>query len=711
MGTKKETDVLKKKVKGLNKIIQEIWDALNVNEKLSYLKSRKSLFGIYSCLCVSTIDYYKQNRIKFFSPLLHKPNIQWQALPYAFPISPLGGFDDSGVTWVPPAGSTILVAFEGGFRRNAYYLGTTWSRRRNENSDAPLQRRAAFQYPVPEYEAIYKDKRDGYLVGPNDGSQVFPPWNTENYNGFDIDSIQDVETNPNASKRITYPNIYGFKTPEKHMVKMVDGDARCNRRWKRLEIMSGNGNWLIMKDDPFHYCGQWANPKCGQKIYREGDVSCIEGVPNPVDEASEKSAQTSFVGSSSELNAQLISFGEEYLPDRERFDSCKITKELSDADRADNQLKSSQNGTNPFFKQASECRPYRGPGTPENNKCDLPQTGIQILSLSGHSFVMDDSVEYPSGESDWHRSLSFFDYGCTDLFMGRVYLKSSSGHSIEMNDLESTTKVRDVKNGIKLQSALGNLIFMCDESFNKRGQAADNQGIIIRSTSNNIIQLSDEGNKLDVEPRTSNKQGPVSKATGAKIMMRTGYGLMFEMRDASNQEKTENQFVRIIAPQKDNKVRGPHVFVMAEKPTGKGQVLLRTGGEFIQICTDDSTDIVGYRQEGDKTINNDGNKAEIIARDRYQFVTRNKYEHQNGQTIDWADQVKYVLAGKDYPLVDDNGIEYDKGPGVFNAVFFLPYTDEEGNYTGGGELRISDRVFISGSQESVPVYDSFIRKI
>ena len=41
MGTKKETDVLKKKVKGLNKTIQEIWDALNVNEKLSYLKSRK----------------------------------------------------------------------------------------------------------------------------------------------------------------------------------------------------------------------------------------------------------------------------------------------------------------------------------------------------------------------------------------------------------------------------------------------------------------------------------------------------------------------------------------------------------------------------------------------------------------------------------------------------------------------------------------------
>ena len=62
-------------------------------------------------------------------------------------------------------------------------------------------------------------------------------------------------------------------------------------------------------------------------------------------------------------------------------------------------------------------------------------------------------------------------------------------------------------------------------------------------------------------------------------------------------------------------------------------------------------------------------------------------------------------------IVDDNGVEYDKGPGIFNAVFFVPYTDEEGKPTGGGELRISDRVFISGSQKSVPVYDSFIRKI
>ena len=183
------------------------------------------------------------------------------------------------------------------------------------------------------------------------------------------------------------------------------------------------------------------------------------------------------------------------------------------------------------------------------------------------------------------------------------------------------------------------------------------------------------------------------------------------MRDASNQEKTENQFIRIIAPQKDNKVRGPHIFIMTEKPTGKGQVLLRTGGDFIQTCTDDSIDIAGYRQEGDKLINNDGNKTEVIARHRYQFVSGDKYEHQNGETFDWADQVKYVLAGKDYPLVDDNGVEYDKGPGIFNAVFFVPYTDEEGKLTGGGELRISDRVYISGSQKSVPVYDSFIRKI
>ena len=46
------------------------------------------------------------------------------------------------------------------------------------------------------------------------------------------------------------------------MLKMVDGNAKCNRRWKRMELQSGCGNWMIFKDDHLHYGGQWTNPLC-----------------------------------------------------------------------------------------------------------------------------------------------------------------------------------------------------------------------------------------------------------------------------------------------------------------------------------------------------------------------------------------------------------------------------------------------------------------
>jgi hypothetical protein len=88
-------------------------------------------------------------------------------------------------------------------------------------------------------------------VGP-DETQVFPPWNTENYNGLDIDSVSEFESDPEAKNKITYPHIYGWKTPQKHMIKMVDGNYKCNFRWQRLEIKSAQGNHLIFKDDRVH---------------------------------------------------------------------------------------------------------------------------------------------------------------------------------------------------------------------------------------------------------------------------------------------------------------------------------------------------------------------------------------------------------------------------------------------------------------------------
>ena len=73
-------------------------------------------YGLYTALCIDTIDIWKQNRIRFYSPLFHNPKLKIEELPWAHAISNMGGFDDCGMTWVPPAGSTVCILFENGSR-------------------------------------------------------------------------------------------------------------------------------------------------------------------------------------------------------------------------------------------------------------------------------------------------------------------------------------------------------------------------------------------------------------------------------------------------------------------------------------------------------------------------------------------------------------------------------------------------------------------
>ena len=277
---------LESKLQTLENFINEISVSINqipktyLNKTINNIKQNVPVNGMYTGLVVDTFDLYKQNRIRYFNPILVNPkdfndkSIQVTALPWAFPISTFGGFDDSGSTWVPPAGSTVCLIFEHGNVESAYYVGTTWTRDRGPDGNH------LWGLPLQEYDLLYEGKRNNYLVGPNNGSQVLPPWNTESYNGYDITSINDIDQNLDALKRATFPNIYGFKTPEKHMVKMVDGDGKCNRKWKRMEILSGCGNWMIFKDDHLHYCGQWAHPDCGDGT-RDGSTNCYVDAAEP----------------------------------------------------------------------------------------------------------------------------------------------------------------------------------------------------------------------------------------------------------------------------------------------------------------------------------------------------------------------------------------------------------------------------------------------
>lgn len=624
-------------------------------------------FGLHTALCVDTVDIWKQNRIRFFSPLYHDPTKTTVAqLPWAHAISSLGGFDDSGVTWVPPAGSTVCLIFENGDRNAPYYLGTTWHR--NRGPDAAHN----WGYNIDEYYKIWEGKRNGYLVGPNDGSQVLPPWNTENYNGYDLSSLADFDENPEAQRLITYPNIYGLKTPEKHYIKMVDGDPKCNRKWKRFEIMSSCGNWMMMKDDHLHYAGQWANPQCGKGV-KPGDASCAESINPDFPGITRKTEEIDCESTSS--NAKIIG--------GHPRTGAKSTKYYDQ-----------QTGSNPFFKHMQECRPYKGPPTPENPLCDLPQTGIQIMSISGHTLVFDDSVEEPSGEPSWDRD---FDFGCNNHYVGRSYWKSATGHMIELSDVESPqgddgANLRGKDNYIKLLTATGNKIELNDHTESQTGCpgcppniAGSERGIHLQSTSNHTIDMVDESNEQCAPCRMSGGI-PQAKAKKAFIKIRTGYGLQMMFADNNSQENTQQQYIQIYSPQKDNLERGYHLLHFQEAPSGPGQVFLRVGGNYVINTYDQHTTIVGDVE------NNPSDLIEIVSKVNFVY-TKDAYINTTDKGhLFVANDYIALLAGKDCNEPPDDCGGCGGNAPCFGSVLVYDYCK--------GAVRISDRVFASTSSNA-----------
>lgn len=685
----RKTEYLEKKIAYLEEQISNLLNQSNniqknsLHNNESLLQLNQKVNGLHTALCIDTIDIWKQNRIRFYSPLFNNPKQPVESNQWAIPVSALGGFDDSGLNWVPPAGSTVCLLFMNGDRNCPYYIGTTWHRDRGPDGQHN------WGTDIPEYQEVSDGKRNGYLVGPNDGSQAFPPWNTENYNGYDIDSVVDFESNPDARKLITYPNIYGFSTPEKHRIKMVDGDPKCNRKWKRFEITSSCGNWIMLKDDHLHYAGQWANPKCGGKI-KDGDVSCVQGAsisnisagiisnPNLAD-------QTPLLGISSE---SLFCNGTQ--------SNSKIIGGHPSTGAPETKYLNSQIGANPFFKHKQECRPYKGASTPQNNSVDLPQSGIQIMSISGHTFVMDDSVEEPSGDPTWDRE---FDFGCNNHYVGRTYWKSATGHMIEMSDVESPqgedgANLRGEYNYIKLLSANGNKIELNDHTTSKANcpgcppnVAGEKRGIHLQSTSNHTIDMCDDTNE-QCSPCRMEGGEPVSKAKKAYVRIRTGYGLEMDFNDDHDQKNTDAQFIRIFAPQKDNQERGPHVHLYQEVPSGPGLVSLRVGGNYLVTTYDNHYTQVGTEDNrSDLYENVTGQNLVNTYKD---YINKTEQRH-----LFIAKEQIFLLAGED--CTDDPNDCGGCGGTIpcLGSVLVYDYCS--------GCIRLSDRVFASTSKNATPL--------
>jgi len=123
---------------------------------------KETMFGLRFGLCIDTKDPQSEGRIRVYVPSHDSKETVIDALPWAPPISALGGFDDSGVLWVPPAGSKVALMYENGDKGAPYYMGTAWTR------DRGPQGSHNWGYGIPEFEQIHDGHRKGHIVEPND---------------------------------------------------------------------------------------------------------------------------------------------------------------------------------------------------------------------------------------------------------------------------------------------------------------------------------------------------------------------------------------------------------------------------------------------------------------------------------------------------------------------------------------------------------------
>ncbi len=605
----------------------------SINRSFRIEAQSQTLYAPLVGYCVSTIDPLNLNRVRIYHPLLCQPDVKVSGLPFARNCTNTGGIDDCGGSWVPPAGSSVLIVCENGDRQAPIVIGTVWQKNRGPQA-------SKFPYPIDEFYKLWRLENyrgDGYLFGKTDGSQAYPPWSSESMNNQDFDNEKDIDKDPDAQQKITYANIYGWKTPGKHYIKMVDGDYRCNNRWARFEIMSKTGHWFIMKDDWFHPSGDWANPKGACDASGSVDDSTCDSVSAllSLDISGVEDTSGNFTG--------------------QEVGSGGVVG--SSAGRCTGSPLPPAQCSNPYAKRYEESRPFRGSALPMRNKMELPQSGIHSQSVCGHQWSMDDAVNQPrEGRINWRR---VFDTGCDDKLKCKFYQKSATGHMVLLDDTEDDPQIRSKRNGIRIQSANGNYLYFRDHT-TAGCIAGDKRGIKMGSTSGHELEFNDNGNEqcaptrrgfinkddlgreADLDPR------PIKKAKQAFIQMRSGYGLLLRMDDSTSQEETRQQFIMLAAIPKNATGCNdqPHTLLMQLEQGGGGFVELTSGGKFVLSTRGDSLEGVGTDSCPANKLTNVFGSYLIAAKN---FLFTKSVVH-----LDLADKYIILGAGQDCPIDDDN---------------------------------------------------------
>lgn len=201
-----------------------------------------TLYNPHRGFVIDTRDPWKKGRLKVFVPMVHADTPE-DDLPWAEKIEPYGGLEDHGSVLTLSAGTTVQVIFEAGFREAPLVMGCVHNvtRERGTGDQGLLmieERRLWGGAPGRRTDA--KNPR----TNP-DMKSLMPPWNNESYN------TKDLAPGSKGTEQVatTTPNIYGFKSAEKHMVQWVDGDPKRSLFGKRLTIQSSRGSVLLFKDD------------------------------------------------------------------------------------------------------------------------------------------------------------------------------------------------------------------------------------------------------------------------------------------------------------------------------------------------------------------------------------------------------------------------------------------------------------------------------
>jgi hypothetical protein len=291
-------------------------------------------------------------------------------------------------------------------------------------------------------------------------------------------------------------------------------------------------------------------------------------------------------------------------------------------------------------------RPYLGADTPMKNKCELKQSGLQIQCISGHQIVMDDSVNKP--KPDKIKWFNKFNYGCDEIFKGKFFLRSSTGHYIGMDDTEEIKEIRGKDNGIKIQTACGHYMKFKDHTL--EGEiAADDRQIEIGTTSGHTFTMNDAGNE-QASPKRKDGGEIKRKAKEAFIQLKTGYGILFRMDDSTSQEETRNQFIMLAAnPKETTNCKQGHMLLMQLEESGGGFVELTSGGRFMMASKGSSMEAVG-------TDECEASKVSIVHGD-YLIEAKKTMFTKCKTSVTRADSFILLAAGHDCPNPDGSGNE------------------------------------------------------